>query len=150
MQLLILVLLALLSQHGWLAVAENTTVAAGEQLVLHSLMCVHQLQQSSLSICCWGMVAGLNLTGPSPNAGLQAIEGNLSTALPGLAVLQDRATGDCAEPSRVNLQKELAMRADLVITGQLRKPTQDGKACRSCSGLIAAVPTTSVKESSVL
>jgi hypothetical protein len=84
-------------------------------------MCVHQLQQSSLSICRWVMVAGLNLTGPSPNAGLQAIEGNLSTALPGLAVLQDRATGDCAEPSRINLQKELAMRADLVITGQLRK-----------------------------
>lgn len=63
------------------------------------------------------------MTGPSPNAGLQPIQGNLSTALPGLAVLQDGATGDCAEPSRVNLQKELAMRADLVITGQQLRQT---------------------------
>eukprot|EP00775_Hariotina_reticulata_P005309 gene5309-5544_t len=88
MQLVILLLTAAVLQLERMVVAENTTVAVG-----------------------------LNLTGPSPNAGLQAAQGNLSTALPGLAVLQDGATGDCAEPSRVNLQRELAMRADLVITG---------------------------------
>lgn len=90
--------------------------------------------------------SGINLatTAAAPDSPLEqglrdssVFQGNpAGSALPGTTnspVLRDGLVGDCAEPSRVNLDIGLAEKADIVITGkQLDAAAVPGHTCCSC------------------